>query len=159
MRRVRVWGGPALALTLALLVMGCGAEPDDGADAQVTTRGSVEVTARLVDVPGEFPSNDLYDYAYVMKYEVRQTHRGEAPKTILVGHYNPLKPRAEAADERSGDIGGNAIDFREGEWHRMALELPIEDYCMAGIINEYAEDSEDSTEPIYWAVWTNRVVP
>src|SRR5690606_10252886 len=64
MRRVRVWGGPALALTLALLVMGCGAEPDDGADAQVTTRGSVEVTARLVDVPGEFPSNDLYDYAY-----------------------------------------------------------------------------------------------
>jgi len=136
--------------------LGCGgAQKTDGADNNVTTMGSIEVTAKIVDITGEFPPNDLYDYAYVMKYEVIQTHRGEAPKTIYVGQYNPLKPRAEAADARSGEIGGNVKEFRVGDVHRLALEVPIDDYCMAGIINKYAEQTQD---PIYWAVWTNRVV-
>jgi hypothetical protein len=86
---------------------------------------------------------------------VLETHRGKAPKTIYVGQYNPLKPRAEAADARSGEIGGDATEFRVGNVHRLALEVPIDDYCMAGIINKYAEQTQD---PIYWAVWTNRVV-
>ncbi|MCL4217061.1 MAG: hypothetical protein KJ052_08680 [Candidatus Hydrogenedentes bacterium] len=144
-------------LTGALLaISGCGSEaPDDGADSQVTTQGSLEVTAKLVDIPGEFPSNDLYDYAYVMKYELVETHRGTTPETLYVGHYNPLKPRNEAADARADDVGGNVTEFRVGDVHRMALEVPIDDYCMAGIINKYAEQVH---EPIYWAVWTNRVV-
>ena len=28
------------------------------------------MTAKLVDIPGKIPPDDLYDYAYVMKYEV-----------------------------------------------------------------------------------------
>lgn len=151
MKHIAVWG---LAAALVALV-GCGAPKTDGADLQVTTEGSIEVTARLADIRGEFPPNDLYDYAYVMRYEVLQTHRGEAPATILVGQYNPLKPRASAADARSGEIGGDVTRFRQGDIHRLALEVPIDDYCMVGIINKYAEESQ---EPIYWAVWTNRVV-
>ena len=97
----------ATAVVMLIACLGCsGAAKTDGADPNVTTLGSVEVTAKLVDIPGEFPPNDLYDYAYVMKYEVLETHRGEAPKIIYVGQYNPLKPRAEAADARSGEIGG-----------------------------------------------------
>ncbi|GMV93287.1 MAG: hypothetical protein AMXMBFR82_30650 [Candidatus Hydrogenedentota bacterium] len=146
--------GIVVAVTLALA--GCGGpEKTDGADDKVTTMGSIEVTAKIVDITGEFPPNDLYDYAYVMKYEVLQTHRGEAPQILYVGQYNPLKPRAEAADARSGEIGGDVTEFRVGDVQRLALEVPIDEYCMAGIINKYAEQTQD---PIYWAVWTNRVV-
>ena len=151
MLRYTAWG----LVFVAMLGWGCGAKKNDGADPNVTTKGSVEVTARLIDVRGEFPPNDLYDYAYVMKYEVLQTHRGEAPKTILVGQYNPLKPRATAADARSGEIGGNATGFKVSDVHRMALDVPIDEYSMVGIINKYAEETQ---EPIYWAVWTNKVV-
>lgn len=145
----------AVLVSLGVAVSACGPEKSDGADADVTSKGSIEVTARLADVTGEFPSNDLYDYAYVMRYEVTQSHRGEAPATILVGQYNPLKPRASAADARSGEIGGDVKAFRVGDVHRLALEVPIDDYCMVGIINPYAEETQ---EPIYWALWTNHVV-
>lgn len=146
----------ATAFALLLLCLGCGgARRTDGADEKVTTLGSIEVTAKLTVIPGEFPPNDLYDYAYVLKYEVLQTHRGQVPKTIYVGQYNPLKLRSEAADARSGEIGGNVAEWRAGDVHRLALEVPIDDYCMVGIINKYADQSQD---PIYWAVWTNRVV-
>lgn len=145
-------------VTLVLLLAGCsGPAPTDGADPKVTTMGTVEVTAKLVDIAGTFPSNDIYDYAYVMKYEVVQVHRGEASGTILVGQYNPLKKRAEAADARSGEIGGTVTRFRTGDLHRLALDAPIDNFCMAGIVNEYAE-KEPSDAPVYWALWTNQVV-
>jgi len=35
----------------------------------------------------------------------------------------------------------------------MALEVPIDDYYMGGIINRYFGEE---TGPIYWAVWTNQ---
>ena len=144
--------------SLILLLAGCGGPaPTDGADPKVTAMGTIEVTAKLVDIPGTFPPNDIYDYAYVMKYEIVQVHRGEASGTIFVGQYNPLKNRAEAADERSGEIGGNVTRFRTGDLHRLALDVPIDNFCMAGIVNEYAE-KEPSDDPIYWAIWTNQVV-
>ena len=147
------------ALFLSPLFAGCGARPTptDGADPRVTTMGTIEVTARLADIPGEFPPNDLYDYAYVMKYDVLETHRGEASSTIYVGHYNPLKKRGEAADDRSGEIGGNITRYRVGDIHRLALDVPIENFCMAGIVNEYAE-KEPSDAPVYWTLWVNEVV-
>src|SRR4051794_22578863 len=29
----------------------------------------ISVTAKLVEIPSKFPPDDLYDYAYVMRYE------------------------------------------------------------------------------------------
>lgn len=143
---------------LALLLTSCSTPaPTDGADPKVAAMGTIEVTARLVDIPGTFPPNDIYDYAYVMKYEIVQVHRGEASGTIFVGQYNPIKNRAEAADERSGEIGGTVTRFRTGDLHRLALDVPIDNFCMAGIVNEYAE-KEPSDAPIYWAIWSNQVV-
>jgi hypothetical protein len=145
-------------MSVVLLLTGCSAPaPTDGADPQVTAMGAIEVTAKLVDIPGTFPPNDIYDYAYVMKYEIVQVHRGEASGTIFVGQYNPLKNRAEAADERSGEIGGTVTRFRTGDLHRLALDVPIDNFCMAGIVNEYAE-KDPSDAPIYWAIWSNQVV-
>lgn len=147
----------SLLLSLLLLVcVSCSKKVEDGADAKVTKSGSTEVTAQLVEIRDTFPPNNLYDYVYILKYRVLATHRGKVDgETILVGHYNPLKSRAEAADAKSGEIGGNVKKFAAGDIHRLALETPLDDFYMGPIINKY--HGEDKS-PLYWAVWTNRVV-
>ena len=167
---MRSWGGVLIGLTLAIVCGGgCGegsaggSSASDGADEKVTTLGTIEVTAKLVEIipykeeeKVTFPPNKLYDYVYVMKYEVLKTHRGgpDVPKTLLIGHYNPLKPRAKAADARAEGIGGDLKRFRAGETHRIALEPKIDEHYMGPIINKYHGKHDGE---IAWAVWTNRV--
>ena len=132
-----------------------GASPNGGADAQVKSLGTVEVTARLVEIPdGSIFQRDLYDYATLLKYEVVAVHRGTVEKgaTIYVGHYNPWKPRTEAADKRAKGIGGTLRQFKAGQLHRLALETPMDDHFMGGIVDKYFGKH---TGPAYWAVWTN----
>ncbi len=123
-------------------------------DPHLSTNGTVEVTAKLVEIPeGAIFKRDLYDYATVLKYQVLKVHRGQ-PKTgtIYVGQYNPWKPRAEAPDGRVKNIGGNLRRFQAGQVQHLALEVPIEDFFMGGIVNKYFGKI---SEPIYWAVWTD----
>ena len=95
----------------------------------------------------------LYNYATVLKYQVLETHRGRVKRqTIYVGHYNPAKPRSEVADRHVSEIGGNLKSFREGQVHRMALKASMLDEFTGGILNKY---SEEDTDPICWAVWTD----
>jgi hypothetical protein len=139
-----------------MLCTSCAKKTDSGADPQVTSLGSVEVTAELLEIPGEIRNDPMYDYAHVMKYKVLTVHRGQVDKDVIyVGQYNPAKPRDAVADARVGQIGGNLKQFRVGDIHRLALEVPIDDYYMGGIINKYFGQTQD---PIYWALWTNRVV-
>jgi len=120
----------------------------------VTTLGSAEVTGRLLEIPGEFPPNDLYNYAYVLKYRVLEVHRGKVDgEEIFVGHYNPLKPRSGVQDEVSGKVGGKLKTFKAGETHRVALEWPLDQHWMGGIIDKYFGQPGVR----YWAVWTNLV--
>ncbi|HZW30943.1 MAG TPA: hypothetical protein VFF52_09570 [Isosphaeraceae bacterium] len=125
-------------------------------ETRVATRGSIEVTARLLEIPeGAIFKRDLYDYATVLEYKVLQVHRGKPDGDIIyVGHYDPFKPRAKASDERVPDVGGNLKAFRAGQVHHMALEVPIDDYFMGGIVDKY---HGQHTGPIYWAVWTDLV--
>ena len=145
-------------LIVALVCASCENAADDpaaaAADAQVATRGTVEVTAQLVEIPeGAIFKRDLYNYATILKYQVVSVQRGSVDSDFMyVGHYNPWKPRREAADERVKDIGGNLRQFRAGQTHRLALEVPIDDYFMGGIVNKYFGQE---TGPLYWAVWTN----
>ncbi len=129
---------------------------DPGIDEIVTTVGSVEVTGRLIEIRGEFlPNDNLYNYAFVMKYEVLEVHRGELDASeIAVAHYNPLKPRPTVADEFYPDVGGKLKAFRDGDTHRMALEVPLDDYYIGGIIDRYFQEQKG---PIYWGLWTNQV--
>lgn len=150
-----------VVLILASFLVACGpksAAPgaEAAADPHLATNGTVEVTAKLLEVPeGAIFKRDLYDYATVLKYQVLQVHRGKvAGETIYVGHYNPWKPRNEAADARVKTIGGNLRRFQAGQVHRLALEVPIEDYFMGGIVNKYFGKTSG---PIYWAVWTSLV--
>jgi hypothetical protein len=120
---------------------------------ELAADGSAEVTAELVAIAGEFPPNKLYDYQYVMKYRVLKVHRGTVDgETIFVGHYNPLKPRAAAQDKFSGKVGGNVDRFQVGDVHHMALEAPLEELYMGGIIDKHL--SEKGTR--YRAIWTDR---
>lgn len=130
--------------------------PQTGEDAEVTVRGSVEVTARLEEIPeGAIFERDLYNYATILKCQVVAVHRGQiAPTTLYVAHYNPFKSRADAADRRVAGIGGDLRMFRGGQVHRLALEVPLDDYYMGAIVNKYFGQD---VEPIYWAVWTNVV--
>ncbi|MCX6904509.1 MAG: hypothetical protein NTW03_13720 [Verrucomicrobia bacterium] len=136
----------------------CGKHPNttipDAPDPHLATNGTVEVTAQLVEIPeGAIFKRDLYDYATILKYRVVKVHRGKPDgDTIYVGHYNPWKPRAEAADKRAPNIGGKVRHFQAGQNHRMALAAPIEDFFMGGIVNKYFGRT---TNTIYWAVWTD----
>lgn len=150
-----------LAMGLVVVTLACAScsgPPDASStvatDTQLATLGSVEVTARLVEIPeGAIFKRDLYNYATILKYEVLKVHRGTVEgEVIFVGQYNPWKPRSEAANEHVQGIGGNVRQFRDGQTHRMALEVPIDDYFMGGIVNKYFGQE---TGPLYWAVWTN----
>jgi hypothetical protein len=146
----------SLLLALGVIAAAC-AQRREGAeslDPELARRGSIEVTARLVEIPeGAIFERELYNYATVLKYEVLEVHRGKVKgQTIYVGHYNPFKPRSEAADRRVQDVGGHLKSFKAGEVHRMALEDSMLDHFTGGILNKY---SEEDTDPIYWAVWTD----
>ena len=145
-----------IALTVLLLgVIGCRGKANSGEDAQVKSLGTVEVTARLVEVPeGAVFYRELYNYATILKYEVVSVHRGTLQKgaVIYVGHYNPWKTRGEAADKRVTGIGGNLKQFQANQLHRMALETPMDDHYMGGIVDKYFGKHEG---PSYFAIWTN----
>ena len=136
-----------LTLLFVLLAFSC-SRP---LDPQVQKLGSIEVTARLTEIPGPFPPNDLYNYSYVFKYQILQVHRGKIEgDTIFVGQYNPLKPRSKAEDQDSGKVGGDVEQFRAGDTHRMALEAPLDQQWMGGIVDKYFEQKGTR----YWAIWT-----
>jgi len=138
------------------VLLGCRGRTNGGEDAQVKALGTVEVTARLAEVPdGAVFQRELYDYATVLKYKVVAVHRGtlEPGGIIYVAHYNPWKSRAQAADARVKGIGGDVRQFHAGQLHRLALEVPLDDFYMGGVVDKYFGKHEGA---IYWAVWTNQ---
>jgi len=152
--------GICLALLVIACLLGSCRKPSTsnvlvGTDPHLTTNGTVEVTARLVEVPeGAIFKRDLYDYATILKYQVLRVHRGKVEgDTIYIAHYNPWKPRAEAADKRVALVGGNLRQFQAGQVQHLALDAPIEDHFMGGLVNKYFGRA---TNMLYWAVWTNQ---
>jgi hypothetical protein len=144
-----------------MLSNGCRPHPassDDAPDPQLATHGSIEVTAQLVEIPdGAIFKRDLYDYATVLKYKVLKVNRGKVDADIIyIAQYNPFRPRSEARDGRVKDIGGNLKTFQAGQVQRMALEVPVEDHFMGGLVNKYFGKTSD---PIYWAAWTDLAKP
>ena len=141
-----------LLVMTAWLATSC-SKSDIQPSPEVTSLGKVEVTARLTEILGTFPKNDLYDYTYIMKYQVLKTHRGSVDgSNIFVGHYNPLKPRVSVTDKFSGKIGGNVDHFVAGQVHRMALDYPLDQCYMGGVIDKHIMEQGIR----YWALWTDR---
>lgn len=140
------------AVAILLCVLAACGRPPVTLDREVATLGTAEVSAQLIEIPAPFPPNGLYNYAYVLKYRVKKVHRGTAAGDVIyVGQYNPLKPREQVQDENSGRVGGHLEKFRAGDTHRMALEAPLDQFWMGGVIDKYF--NQKGTR--YWAVWTN----
>ncbi len=113
------------------------------------------MTAQLSEIPeGAIFRRGLYDYATVLKYRVLKVHRGQVEgDTIYVAHYDPWRPRNAAADRQVPNIGGNLQQFQSGQVHRLALQVPVEDFFLGAMVNKYFGQM---TNTIYWAVWADR---
>ncbi|MBW1807086.1 MAG: hypothetical protein JRJ19_01675 [Deltaproteobacteria bacterium] len=111
-------------------------------------KDQIDVTAKLVDIPGKFPPDDLYDYAYIMKYEVQG---GKLDKqTILVAHYKPRRPRKKIKDKMKKYIGGKLKKFKVGAVHKMTLDPKLDEIWQDAVIDEYFATDKKSTR--YWCL-------
>lgn len=102
------------------------------------------ITGRLLEIPGKFVKNDLYNYIYVMQYRVIKVEKGNyTEKEILVGHYNPLIPRIKVKDKMDSVVDGTVKKFSAGSKHRLVLITPLEAVWNDAVEDEYFDsDSE-----------------
>jgi len=113
-----------LILPVALLLWALSAEAKEPA-------ATVEVTARLVKIPGKFPPDELYDYAYVMQYQVQGGPLDQ--QNILVAHYKPRRPRAEIDDgdtvvEPIADVERSAVRAYNRSHRRVTGGDAVDDF-------------------------------
>lgn len=153
----------ALILAAFLPILGCKektgspaqgaaalAKPD--APAKPPVEGKLVLTAELTDIPGQFPANDLYNYAYVMKYKVIKVIQGNyGEPDILVGQYNPRIARAEIKDEQDAKVGGDVTSFQKGDIHYLVLN-PLDGEWTGAVEDEYFNDKR----PRWWALWADK---
>jgi hypothetical protein len=104
---------------------------------------TTDVTARLVKIPGKFPPDDLYDYAYVMQFQVEG---GPLDKQlILVAHYKPRRPRPEIDDAMKKNVGGQLKRFETGALVRMTLTENLRAAWKGAVIDEFFATDRKST--------------
>lgn len=129
----------------------------------VTSSGDLKKTdtlviqARLLEIPGAFNSNELYDYLYMFKYRVLKVEKGTySDKEILVGHYNPLVPRSQIKNRKLKSIvKGTVKKFEAGGRHRLTL-ISLDDFGW----NKAVEDNYeilDRTSVRYFAIITDDI--
>lgn len=108
----------------------------------------LEVTAKLVEIPSKMPPDDLYDYAYVMRYQVQG---GPLDKQfILVAHYKPLVPRAKIKDKMKERVGGKLRSFNQGDVHKLKLSADLKSIWKGALVDEYAATDRNSVR--YWCL-------
>jgi hypothetical protein len=124
----------SLGLTLGISNSASAAEP-------------LELTAKLVEIPSKMPPDDLYDYAYVMRYEVQG---GALDKqSILVAHYKPLQTRAKAKDKMK-QVGGKLRSFKQGDVHKLRLSADLKSIWKGALVDEFAATDRKSVR--YWCL-------
>jgi len=94
------------------------------------------VVAKLVEIPSKPPPDDLYDYAYVMRYEVVG---GPLDKqSILVAHYKPLLPRSKIRDAMKAHVKGKLRGFAQGDLHKLKLAPELKKLWKGPLIDDFA---------------------
>lgn len=134
-----------LTLSLAALLLVSPSVPAAAPDSVIS------VTAKLVELPGKFPSDDLYDYAYVMKYQVVGGPMDK--QTIFVAHYKPKQPRAKIKDKMKEFVGGKLRSFDAGDTHVLKLTSDLKKIWKGALTDEYA--ASDRKSPRYWCLEAN----
>jgi hypothetical protein len=133
-----------LLRSLALLALAALAAPA----AAAAEPASITVTAKLVEIPTQFPPDDLYDYAYVMRYEV--TGGPMDKQSILVAHYKPRQPRAKIKDKMKPYVRGKVRSFSAGDVHRLKLTAELKKLWTGAVVDEFAATDRKSVR--YWCL-------
>lgn len=144
MIRINPWF--VLCLTVAAWpVQPLAAEPD------AAPSGAITVTAKLVEIPSKPPSDDLYDYAYVMRYQVVG---GSLDKSmILVAHFRPLVPRSKVTGKMKPFVAGKLRSFVQGDVHTLKLAPDLKKIWKGALVDEF--EATDRKSVRYWCLEAN----
>jgi hypothetical protein len=155
------WRGLAVMGALITVLWVLASRGETGVDDRVNRLGRVEVTARLVERPDQFPQLGAYRYTYVLRYEVLEVHRQDPAgryrlrpgDAIFVGHYKPWLPRSQIkdADWGEGPLGGRLDRFVAGEPHRLALDYELQDLAPSGALDYCFPPATNR----FFAIWAN----
>jgi hypothetical protein len=92
--------------------------------------------------------DDLYDYAYVMRYEVQG---GPLDKqSIFVAHYKPRQPRGKIKDTMKASVSGKLRSFSKGDVHKLKLDPNLKKIWTGALVDEFAATDRKSVR--YWAL-------
>jgi hypothetical protein len=130
----------SLAVLASLLVA--------SAPAPAAEPASIDVVAKLVEIPTAFPPDDLYDYAYVMRYEVSGGPLDK--KSILVAHYKPRQPRKKIKDKMQVYARGKARSFSVGDVQKLKLTAELKKIWSGALVDEFAATDRKSVR--YWCL-------
>lgn len=111
--------------------------------------------AKLLKIEGSFPPNDLYDYAFVMKY---QAVGGKFDKQIFyVAHYKPRLARKKIKDKMKKHVGGSLKRFKEGDMHQLVLSEKLKKIWRGAIVDEFF--AKDRKSKRYWCLSVDKAKP
>jgi hypothetical protein len=135
---------PFVFFASVLLVLTSSARPSFSEPAAA----AITVTAKLVEVPSKPPPDDLYDYAFVMRYEVIG---GPLDKqSILVAHYKPLQPRSKIKGKMKEFVGGKLKSFTQGDTHKLKLDPDLKKIWTGALIDDFSATDRKSVR--YWCL-------
>jgi hypothetical protein len=126
-------------LFVALILCASASQAGEPAGAPAST---IDVTARLVKIPGKFPADDLYDYAYVMQYQVEGGAMDK--QAILVAHYKPRRARADIDDNMKKVVGGSLRRFDVGALHHLTLAADMRKVWKGAVVDEFFDTDRKS---------------
>ena len=147
------WRRDCLRAAIGVLVFAALAGAVRAADAPSAPApaGQLTVTAKLVEIPGKFPDDELYDYAYVMRYVVVG---GPLDKqAIFVAHYKPKQPRAAIKDKMKSVVSGKVRTFHQGDLHKLQLTGDLKSVWKGALVDEFSAVDRKSTR--YFALVTD----
>jgi hypothetical protein len=128
------------SMVFAALIL-CASSSQAGEPAGTPTT-TMDVTARLTKIPGKFPADDLYDYVYVMQYQVEGGTMDK--QTILVAHYKPLRARNQIEDNMKKVVGGSLKRFEVGARHRLTLTPEMRKVWKGAVVDEFFDADRKS---------------
>src|SRR3954464_2525441 len=106
------------------------------------------VNAKLVEIPGKYPPDDLYDYAYVMRYQV--VGGAQDGQTLLGAHYKPRQLRSRIKDKMKPYVGGKLRSFTVGDVHKLKLSPDLKKIWSGMLVDEFA--ATDRKSPRFWCL-------
>ena len=131
---------PAVLIAARALLASTAATAAEPAAAPAA--GPITLTAKLVEIPSKFPSDELYDYAYVMRYEV--TDGPMKGQSIFVAHYKPRQARSAIKDKMKTVVSGKVRTFHQGDLHKLQLTPDLKSVWKGALVDEFASTDRKS---------------